>query len=113
MQRQWMESSEYRIRVMGGNALSKSLALTMLADEVVLDESFGLRSMNSLLFGEYTREPGTLKLNNINDSHMYFFVVMQECRAMLKQRIQDSVEADRPHYQAMLYCLESLLKEKK
>lgn len=113
MQRQWMESSEYRIRVMGGNALSKSLALTMLADEVILDDSFGLRPMNSLLFGEYTREPSTSKLNNINDSHMYFFVVMQECRTMLKQRIQDCVEADRPHYQAMLYCLESLLKEKK
>ena len=112
MQRQWIESSEYRVRVMGGNGLSKSLVLHALSNEIQIDTKQNPLPMNSLLFAQQSMEPNISNIDNINDSHMYFFMEMKECIKMLEQRIHNCKKEDKAHYQAMLYCLKALLKEK-
>lgn len=114
MQKNWLFSSEHRIRSMGGNGLSKSLASSMLAGEEPGFANDDEECVNSLVFTDReAQELGMVNVKHINNSHMYFFKVMKECEKMLEERVRDSIEADRPHYQAMLYCLRALLKEKK
>lgn len=114
IQKEWLGASEYRIRVMGGNGLSRSFALSALAGEVPEKMIYERENFNSLVFlGQISGELAKINVKHMNNSHMYFFKVMKECKQMLEKRIHDSVEADRAHYRAMLYCVRALLKEKK
>jgi len=112
LQKNWLGSSEFRIRVMGGNSLSK--AFSALAESISEKMVYEKENFNSLVLP--TRiygEPGKVNVKHINNSHMYFFKIMKECEQMLEKRIHDCIEVDRPHYQAMLYCVRALLKERK
>lgn len=112
LQQEWLGSSEYRIRVMGGNSLSK--AFSALAEGISEKIVYEKEDFNSLVFPmQIHEEPGKINVKHINNSHMYFFKVMKECEQMLERRIHDCIEVDKPHYRAMLYGLRALLKEKK
>ena len=139
MQRTWLNKSRMPVSNVGGNRFSLQSASEAYA--VTPDESwtYGLEGgvlteeiMERLWDTERTGAPevsgqdagqvsfghgygwqGEVNSKVLNNEDIYFYKMVRECRDMLQKKVSTALEADRPHYRAMLLMAEKILMERK
>ena len=64
-------------------------------------------------FGHGYGWQGEVNSKVLNNEDIYFYKMVRECRDMLQKKVSTALEADRPHYRAMLLMAEKILMERK